>query len=375
MKLLFALLIASASFSLAQSSLRQDGPDFLLENELLAVRVKPESSGRITSIVFKRTGEELLAPLEEKVFRISPLVPEHVDSNNAGYKDLIWGRYVYPRLPFTATVINEGPEAAILSVRGQIGPIQIVRTITLLSGSAVVDQAIKATNVTKAPQEWNYWAHLLLNPAVFTAQGRSTAIFHTLGQGDAILTKVTERFAKPGIKEADLKGSYLFASPAAPWLARIAPGSKTGLMMKPTQFSPGDGTLFSLWQSEGANSLEIILPTQKLAPEKSAEFGIDLAVVPDAAGLSAWVGDVAILQHDDQLFWQRLGQGFAETLEFSGLGEKTFAIPDGQALSRGAIGPVKKEASGVVKLTGAQGGEESAISTVREKISINSNHK
>lgn len=324
------LVVICSVFAIRASGevlLEQQKDRWVLQNEFVSAEIMPASSGRITSLKLKPTGEEFLEVLEENVRSVSPLVPEQIKSNNAGYKDLLWREPVPLRVPFEVLESRGSPQRGVLILQGKVGAFEVTREISLVKGSAVIEQKITVHNRQPTERELNYWGHILLNPAVFLASGKGLAALHSRAGGQIIRSKVTEVTRSPGVQAMEVEPGYFFLSTSERWLARIAPVSGSMLILRVSPECLGPETMFSIWQSDAATSMEFVMEPRSIGPGESLTFTIDLALLPKAGQPLCWIGNLVLCREEERVEAVRVGNASDEVLLLPGRDGRSREIP------------------------------------------------
>lgn len=262
----------------------------ILRNDVLEVRILPESGGILDSLIFRPTGEELLMPLTESRIEFSPLLPATTRRDGGGFQDWFWqtrqgGAGVNAGSLADYQILKSEPGEASVVLRGEMGIFDIVKRYRLRDGEAVLDCETTFINPTTEKASLDYWLHATLNPEVFldAATGAGLATVPLKKDARMIREKKTEATGRREIVTALLNDNYSFFALAEPWLARVSPRSGTALLVLASRAEAD--LLASVWQFGGVSSLEMIFPPHKLAPGEQITFSCQWAVAAQAAPL------------------------------------------------------------------------------------------
>ncbi len=274
----------------------------VLENDFIRASVLPSSCARLSSLILKSTKEEFFTPLEESTTEISPLLPRSVRSNGAGFKDWIWGSTTPSGTPFVSRILASGPDEVCVELTGTLAVFDVKKVFRLRQDSAILAQEITISNPTDQRLDLDYWAHLMVNPKIFSSgQPTKSVVVAALDTNPTILRgKKTETFGERGVFTGTVGSSYHFIAPIEPWVAKVSSISKSALVLRFGPFVPGK-VLASVWQSEAASSLEVIFPSKELAPQEGKTFSLDLAIAPRVGELLGVVGDFLICVPEDKV--------------------------------------------------------------------------
>lgn len=239
-----------------------------MESDWLKTVILPSSSGRVSSLVDKRTGIEHLEPLIEREISFSPLVPSTLESNMAGIKDWLWGVVsISPKIPFEVLERGRNEEGQWVVLQGAVDGIDVKKKITLSNTKPVL--LFEVTLTTPKERKASYWAHSVTRADAYLSEDRLS--------GWVAGNFSTDDRARQGrgIVKLDNPGPRVFVThlsdyafnPEQPWFARILADQSGGLMLVvDSTFMEGEDGFFYTWQNRSTTSLEAVWPSMNLKP-------------------------------------------------------------------------------------------------------------
>lgn len=255
-----------------QSSTKQNLPaDLVLENNSLKMLVRIGSNAGIVSLTDKRTGQEQLQKLDEQEFQFSPLVPPHLVSNRAGYKEWLWGENNPIRVPFTLIDQGKDEQGQWLIAEGVMNKVSVRRKMTLLKQYPVI--LVEAELTGDRDRAAAYWLHLVCNPELFLSEdGSAGAVAGDFAvEEGSRQNRAIEKIDQGGLKRIQTEfADYAFA-PRGNWFVRIQNSDKGGIMViVDSAFQQSTESFFYTWQNPQTASLEAVWPLVKLSAAEPA---------------------------------------------------------------------------------------------------------
>ncbi len=198
---------------------------YILENSLVKAAVFPGLSGKILDYTFKPTGEVLFMPLNEEVIEYAK-PPIIVNSNFAGYKDMIWEyRFSAAYRVYKARIIADSPNKVAVELRWQGKSYRIVRTVSLSMNSTELNVSVTMTSLADKPQKLSYWKQITANITDTYNPGRQIAPLASAPKesprGRAFNNQKTACIYNKPVP--GMSNNYF---PAQPWWAWQTPGTK-----------------------------------------------------------------------------------------------------------------------------------------------------
>jgi hypothetical protein len=147
----------------------------ILENSLVKAAVFPGLSGKILGYTYKPTGEVLFMPLNEEVIEFAQ-PPIIVNSNFAGYKDMIWEyRFSAAYRVYKARIIADTLDKVAVELTWQGKSYRIVRTVALSMNSTALNVSVTMTSLADKAQKLSYWKQITANITDTYNPGRQIA--------------------------------------------------------------------------------------------------------------------------------------------------------------------------------------------------------
>ena len=317
-------------------------PELHLSNAFVKLVVLPQSSGRISSLIFTDAdGASVIPPLMETV-RSEPLLPDEVHSNRIGYTDWFWGKHVPPKRNYAYEIIDQTAQTCAVRLQHRIDDLKIERTVRLRSQSMIVEQTVTLTNIGDQPVTPTYWAHLVLDGSLFIpSDGSGSTSYVPIGVGsNRRKGRRCIDATKPGVTRWTQPLGQTFFLPGEPWLVRLACNKPVavGMRMDAQGLDP-DGMLY-IWEGDTGDSpavtIEMIAGDLTLTPGEAKTYSVELLGWRQSQTFVNLVGDFVISQTDAG-DWRVLALCDTAAQEISFIddqGSQTLSLP---ALQAGAV--------------------------------------
>jgi len=251
----------------------------VLENALVKATVFPGLSGKVLDFTFKPAGERLFQPLEEELieFATPPIV---VNSNYAGYKDMIWEhKFNSAYRIYRGEVTASTPERVAVAMTWRGKDYRIRREVSLRKNRAALDVAVTVESLAKKDQTLSYWRQVTVDLKDRYRPG----------------TQIVPLRPKP---ERELRGrsfhnrkdEFIFKEPAPtrsnnylptqPWWAWISPGSKLimGEVVDDFESLLPDGFFYS-FRRDLFLSQECVFGSRNFKPGEKRTYSLAFVVV------------------------------------------------------------------------------------------------